>query len=160
MVEILACPKCGAPGLETTETGQLICMACGSRFVVAPPKPESLVPCPECGSSNDPNASSCAQCGAALAKYCARCGARLELRMRFCDQCGASYEGVSSPDGRCQWCGYQNQPDAELCQECGARLVMACPRCNTRMRAGLRFCRTCGLDYETLLEPEEEEEET
>jgi DNA-directed RNA polymerase subunit RPC12/RpoP len=157
-VEVPTCPKCSTPGLQTTETGQLVCTGCGSRFVAASRNPDSLFPCPECAFSNHSDANSCAECGAPLAKYCARCGARLELRMRFCDQCGASYQGLSAPDGRCHWCGCQNQRDAELCQECGARLIMACPQCDSRMRAGLRFCRTCGLEYETLLEPEEEEE--
>jgi hypothetical protein len=158
MAELLACPKCNVPGLVETENGQLVCTACGSRFVLASRRPDSLSPCPECGFSNQSDASSCAECGAALAKYCARCGARLDLHMRFCDQCGGSYEGLSLPDGRCHWCGRQNQSEADLCQECGARLVMVCPRCDSKMRAGLRFCRACGLDYETLLEPDEEED--
>lgn len=157
MVEPSRCPKCGARRLETAESGQLICTACGHRFAVASRSADSFLPCPHCGFRNKPEAASCSECGGALAKYCPRCGAKLERRMRFCDQCGASYEGLSSPDGRCHWCGFQNQSDAKLCAKCSARLIIACPRCNSQMRVGVNFCGTCGLDYQTLLETEEEE---
>lgn len=157
MVKASTCPKCGTCGLETVESGQLVCTACGSRFAVAAGRADSLLLCPQCGFVNKPEAASCSECGAALAKHCPRCGAKLEMRMRFCDQCGASHEGLASPDGRCHWCGLQNQSDAKLCTKCGARLIMACPRCESEMKADLNFCRTCGLDYQTLLETEEEE---
>jgi ribosomal protein L40E len=118
---------------------------------------EETLMCPRCGFHNEPQASSCDECGAELVKYCARCGADLELRMHFCDQCGASYDGVSSPDGNCQWCGFQNKKEARHCDKCGASLVMTCPHCEAEMKAGVDFCRACGLDYGTLLEIEEDE---
>jgi ribosomal protein L40E len=153
--EILNCPRCGSPALEMEEDGKLLCTSCGARFVLGPSQADFL-PCPQCGFRNEPQATSCTECGAELAKYCPGCGAELGLQMRFCDQCGASYEGLSSPDGRCQWCGFQNEREATLCEKCGARLIIACPRCGAEMKAGLDFCRACGLDYGTLLEGEEE----
>ncbi len=77
--------------------------------------------------------------------------------MRFCDQCGVNYAGVSSPDGRCQWCGFQNAREARLCDKCGARLVTVCPNCEAEMKTGVNYCKACGLDYSTLLETEDEE---
>lgn len=157
MVESLRCPKCGGLGLEKTQSDELLCAACGTRFVVTSTQTDSRVPCPQCGFRNEPQASSCTECGTALAKYCPRCGTRLEVSMRFCDQCGANYEALSSPDGRCQWCGSQNEEDAMVCDNCGARLIATCPNCEATMKAGLNYCKACGLDYTTLLEPEEDE---
>jgi predicted amidophosphoribosyltransferase len=154
MVEVLKCPSCGDATLEMTESGDLVCASCGAGFVLAPSQID-LLPCPQCGFHNQPQSSSCSECGAELTKYCPQCGARLDLQMHFCDQCGASYEGVSSPDGRCQWCGFENAKEARLCDKCGAHLITTCPSCEAEMKAGLDFCRACGLDYGTLLESEE-----
>lgn len=155
MEEILKCPRCDNPTLEMTESGKLLCGSCGAEFVLAPSQAD-LLPCPRCGFRNQPQASSCGECEAKLAKYCPQCGARLDMRMRFCDQCGGSHDRLSSPDGRCQWCGYTSAEDAKDCDKCGARLITTCPTCEIDMKAGLNFCRACGLDYGTLLEGEEE----
>jgi len=89
-------------------------------------------------------------------KYCARCGARLEVEMRFCDQCGAPYDETCQPDGLCHWCGHRSPVDAEECARCGARLIAVCPRCGSRMKAGLNYCGSCGLSYDELILPGEE----
>lgn len=157
MVEILKCPSCEKPTLEIKESDELLCTSCAATFVLAPSQADSLLSCPRCGFGNAPQASSCGECGAELAKHCPACGATLELRMRFCDQCGANYEDLSSPDGQCQWCGFQNMREAKLCEKCGARLIITCPTCEAEMKAGLDFCIACGLDYGTLLEGEEQE---
>ncbi len=156
MADVPKCPRCDSPTLEMTEDGELACASCGTRFRLASSQADVLS-CPRCGCRNEPQATSCDECGAELAKHCPGCGAKLELQMRFCDQCGANIERLSSPDGLCQWCGSQNAIDAELCSKCGARLITTCPRCGAEMRAGLDFCRVCGLDYGTLLQDEGEE---
>ncbi len=157
MVEVLKCPSCGTPTLAMKESGDLLCTSCSTTYVLSPSQADFLL-CPRCGFRNEPEASVCNECGGEFAKYCPGCGARLELQMRFCDQCGASYEGLSSPDGQCQWCGYENVEEARSCDKCGARLIIACPSCQAEMKAGLDFCRVCGLDYATLLEGEGEED--
>ena len=154
MVEVLKCPRCGKAALEILESGELFCMSCSARFVLTP-RQADLVSCLQCGFRNQPQASSCAECGAELVKYCPQCGAKLDLRMRFCDQCGANYEQSSAPDGLCQWCRIENPKEATLCDKCGARLIITCPNCEAEMKAGLNFCKACGLDYGTLLESEE-----
>jgi len=156
VVEILKCPSCDNAALEIMESAELLCASCGARFQLAPSQAD-LPPCPQCGFRNEPQASSCDECGAELAKHCPACGAKLELQMRFCDQCGANYEGLSSPDGRCQWCGVQSAKEARVCDKCGACLITTCPRCGAEMKAGLDFCRACGLDYASLLESDAEE---
>jgi predicted amidophosphoribosyltransferase len=94
-----------------------------------------------------------------LAKYCPRCGAGLEMPMRFCDRCGANHAGLSSPDGRCHWCGFQSSAESELCEKCGARLITVCPQCQSQMRAGLNYCAWCGLDYQQLLQDQDSEDQ-
>jgi hypothetical protein len=78
--------------------------------------------------------------------------------MRFCDQCGASHESLSAPDGHCHWCGSLNSTDAELCASCGARLITTCPLCDATMKSGLNFCAACGLDFGELIQDQEDEE--
>jgi len=152
MIEEIRCPQCGSAGREVDDSGRVLCTNCGAIFGVGRESAESAVPCPQCGFSNLTRAYACKQCGTPLAKYCPRCGARLELRMRFCDQCGANHEDVSSPDGRCHWCGLANSRDSELCTGCGARLITVCPRCGSKMKAGLNYCAACGMDYEQLIQ--------
>jgi ribosomal protein L40E len=119
----------------------------------------SQLECHRCGHRNEPQARECEQCGAPLAKHCPRCGARLELAMRFCDRCGANHAQLSLPDGRCHWCGFQSKADSEVCERCGARLITACPRCKSEMKAGLNYCCVCGLDYQGLIADQDDQEE-
>jgi len=156
MVEELRCPQCGSASREIGERGQALCTGCGAILAAVPEESDPSVQCPRCRLRNDPQARSCKSCGQPLAKYCPRCGTRLELRMRFCDQCGANHAGLSSPDGRCHWCDFQNSADSELCASCGARLITLCPRCGARMKSGLNYCAACGLDYEELIQDQED----
>jgi hypothetical protein len=119
-------------------------------------KTDRSVSCPKCAFHNEARAQSCERCGAHLVKYCPRCGTELELRMRFCDMCGANHADLSSPDGRCQWCGMQSAPDFDACEGCDARLITSCPRCGIRMKAGLNYCASCGLNFEELIQDDEE----
>lgn len=143
--------------MEIREDREPVCRSCGATFAAPWTTADSSITCHQCGFDNKLQASSCSRCGAALAKHCPQCGARLELEMRFCDQCGANYARVSSPDGHCEWCGFQNAQEARLCEKCGARLAIVCPNCEAEMKAGVNYCKACGLDYSTLLETEDEE---
>jgi ribosomal protein L40E len=153
----LSCPTCGGTALEMQDSGEILCTACDALFVLTPSQADSLSSCPECGFRNLPGASSCSKCGAELLKYCPKCGAGLVSDMRFCDQCGANYDASSTPNGLCQWCGAQNARESTECQECGARLIAICPSCGAETKAGVEFCRACGLAFETLLEAQEEQ---
>ena len=50
----------------------------------------TAIQCPECHADNDPDASFCDQCGAAIPQdlMCPACSAPVEADSRFCDQCG------------------------------------------------------------------------
>ena len=45
---------------------------------------------------------------------------------------------------QCAGCGFDNQPESQLCEECGARLVRACPGCGREARPSAKFCPACG----------------
>ncbi len=130
----------------------MLCRACGANPGETPERPVSSTVCSPGASVNEAEVCSGERCGQPSAKFCPRCGAGLETRMRFCDRCGGNHASLSSPDGRCHWCGQQSGADSELCENCGARLITVCPQCRSRMKAGLDYCAGCGLDYQKLLE--------
>jgi predicted amidophosphoribosyltransferase len=41
-------------------------------------------------------------------------------------------------------CKAGNAADARFCEDCGARLTLACPQCGAEVSPGKRFCRSCG----------------
>lgn len=51
---------------------------------------------------------------------------------------------------KCPRCQYENPADAAFCNECVARLEVACSACGEANRAGAKFCRKCG---EPLAQP-------
>ncbi len=44
----------------------------------------------------------------------------------------------------CTKCNNDNPADASFCEECGAKLELACPTCKTLASPGARFCKKCG----------------
>jgi class 3 adenylate cyclase len=44
----------------------------------------------------------------------------------------------------CPQCRYDNRLNVSFCEECGARLDVACPSCGVAVPAGRKFCRGCG----------------
>ena len=44
----------------------------------------------------------------------------------------------------CAKCNNDNPADASFCEECGAKLELACPACKTLASPGARFCKKCG----------------
>lgn len=45
---------------------------------------------------------------------------------------------------RCINCRFENPASAKFCEECGARLVHACPACGHETGASAKFCSECG----------------
>ena len=45
---------------------------------------------------------------------------------------------------RCRKCEAENDPGSSYCEDCGAKLGLACPRCGQPVTPGKRFCRSCG----------------
>lgn len=84
MLHDLACPSCGAPGLEPRQPdGALVCKFCGHEYST-----HGRVPCPHCDTLNDPHADFCAQCGKKLKRSCPACGFENWAGAEFCSQCG------------------------------------------------------------------------
>ena len=44
----------------------------------------------------------------------------------------------------CPACQYQNDPDVTFCEECGAKLDVACQKCGRALKATTKFCGGCG----------------
>src|SRR5881397_1745707 len=45
---------------------------------------------------------------------------------------------------RCPRCQSQHREGATFCEDCGARLDLACPNCGGALTPGKRFCASCG----------------
>jgi len=45
---------------------------------------------------------------------------------------------------RCPRCQSQNREGARFCEDCGARLELACPNCGEGLTPGKKFCASCG----------------
>ncbi|HEY73030.1 MAG: hypothetical protein B6I35_00715 [Anaerolineaceae bacterium 4572_32.2] len=114
--------------------------------------------CPQCGTSNRPEARFCRKCRcvlpAAAPPTCPHCGATLRPGARFCKQCGESIGSVISTntDHTCPHCGATVRQAARFCPICQAPLVTPpappttgsrCIYCGTPTRPGARFCRSC-----------------
>lgn len=45
---------------------------------------------------------------------------------------------------KCIKCGYENDGDAEYCENCGSALARVCANCNNPLKPGVGFCKKCG----------------
>jgi predicted amidophosphoribosyltransferase len=103
--------------------------------------------CPECGSLNRPQSQFCADCGTPLRRYCPHCGEQITMDREVCELCASARgRSITSP-ARCQRCGFENEKQAELCQQCGARLLADCPQCGATIQSTFGFCPRCGFGY-------------
>lgn len=46
---------------------------------------------------------------------------------------------------KCNHCGFDNEPDARFCEECGQPLDQTCPNCGQAVKPGAKFCKHCGF---------------
>jgi ABC-type oligopeptide transport system substrate-binding subunit/class 3 adenylate cyclase/tetratricopeptide (TPR) repeat protein len=45
---------------------------------------------------------------------------------------------------KCPTCGFENDEDAEFCENCGSSLKRVCSNCQASLKPGARFCKKCG----------------
>src|SRR5262245_48540141 len=45
---------------------------------------------------------------------------------------------------QCQRCGFENPEGTKFCEDCGTKLVWACPSCGEQVRPTAKFCGECG----------------
>jgi len=55
------------------------------------------MPCPSCGTENDPGRKFCGECGAALALVCTACGSPNPPGVKFCGECGTALGAQAAP---------------------------------------------------------------
>src|SRR5262249_52907057 len=53
----------------------------------------------------------------------------------------------------CPQCRFDNRANVSFCEECGARLDVACPSCGAAVPPGRKFCGTCGKPLTAQAEP-------
>src|SRR5215470_18040183 len=53
----------------------------------------------------------------------------------------------------CPQCRFDNRANVSFCEECGARLDVACPSCGAAVPPGRKFCGTCGKPLTAQGEP-------
>jgi len=53
----------------------------------------------------------------------------------------------------CLQCRFGNRASVSFCEECGARLEVACPSCGAVVPPGRKFCGTCGHALTARAEP-------
>jgi len=84
MLRDLACPTCGAPGLEPNQpNGVVICKFCGNKFAE-----DDRIACPNCESINSLEAGFCAKCGEKLKRSCPVCSVENWAGAEYCVSCG------------------------------------------------------------------------
>ncbi len=97
------------------------------------------VPCPYCGTINEPDAMFCASCGQPLGKMsCPNCGAEIDPDADFCEVC---HHYIRTDI--CSFCGAHLSGQEAFCPECGSpRGGIVCPVCHTLN--DFAFCKQCG----------------
>jgi len=97
------------------------------------------VPCPKCGTINDPEAKYCESCGSLLhTGTCPNCGSEIDSDADFCEYC----HHYIRPDV-CSFCGASFNENDPYCPQCGSpRGGIVCPTCHTLN--DFAFCKQCG----------------
>ena len=97
------------------------------------------VPCPHCGTVNEPEAQFCASCGAPLhGATCPNCGSDIDEDADFCEVCHHYIR-----HDVCSFCGAQISEQDGYCPQCGSpRGGIVCPNCHTLN--DFSFCKQCG----------------
>ena len=98
------------------------------------------VPCPKCGTINEPDAMYCASCGALMRMdICPNCGAQIDPEADYCEAC---HHYIRTDV--CSFCGAHLSEFEGYCPECGSpRGGIVCPTCHTMN--DFAFCKQCGM---------------
>ncbi len=92
MLHDLACPTCGAPGLEAHQPDGLVsCKFCGNKFAQ-----DDRVACPKCEAVNPADSSFCKDCGERLKRPCPACGTENWAGADYCARCGHNLNQVEA----------------------------------------------------------------
>jgi len=59
-------------------------------------------------------------------------------------------EYISGEVRYCHKCGKRFEKKWDFCQECGARVLIACPTCGMKVKGNPKFCYKCGMDLSEI----------
>ncbi|MFX0022592.1 MAG: zinc ribbon domain-containing protein [Candidatus Hermodarchaeota archaeon] len=59
-------------------------------------------------------------------------------------------EYISGEVRFCHKCGKRFEKKWDFCQECGARVLIACPTCGMKVKGNPKFCYKCGTDLSEI----------
>ncbi len=131
------CPHCGAPLVR----GVLLCWSCKTRLVWdSSPTPVAPVPA-------QPPASLAGKTTVALSHPCPECGVGRDRGAKFCENCGARFEGDLAEAPTLPTSA--SQPPSHVAIPAmpdGALLVATpgvCPACGSKIYRGVKFCWKC-----------------
>lgn len=101
-------------------------------------QPEPTNVCPKCGTSNEPSALFCENCGTSLrSNTCPNCGVEIEAGLDYCEHCRQYIDSQ-----HCSFCGGVMSDADTFCTTCGCqRGGVMCPVCQTMSR--FSFCERC-----------------
>lgn len=97
------------------------------------------VPCPKCGTVNDPDAMYCESCGAQIRlDICPNCSSHIDPDADYCEVCHHYVR-----HDICSFCGAALSDIDAFCPECGSpRGGIVCPNCHALN--DFAFCKQCG----------------
>ena len=81
-------------------------------------------------------------------KKCPKCGADCSNQVKFCPECGNTFQKETEKTVICSKCGAGCSNQVKFCPECGTKLQQICRKCGAELTENTKFCPECGTRKE------------